>query len=371
MNLDALFNMHKVKFSKMEVLFKDVDVQSVIKKVNIFINIEAIFDHFHNPYMEEQITVLDDEGIKDLYANIISNTINLAAHYRLFFTKNKIASNIVFYVNEPNEYVKQNNCTHISKYRKKYNKDYTDNVKYELINGVMKQCYQTIARICEYIDGVYFIRSDRVESSLIPLLMTTEKMLDGHLDLMISKDIYDLQYVNNKFMIIYPLKDESKILTEQNVFEVFREKEELTVDYDLPSYLLSFILSVIGNKRRGIEKMRGMGLNSIYKALSKLFKSMDIGADEYVSFEQLALAIKEDPQNPSGNREHIVSNYMCTDLDRQLAMVSSPQKTNIEKQIIDRYNEQTLMDLNERYFETCPINIIELNNYSPRKKSVF
>ena len=371
MNLDALFNMHKVKFSKLEVLFKDVEVQTLINKVNIFINIEAIFDHFHNPYMEEQMTILDDEATKDVYANIISNTINLAAHYRLFFTKNKIATNIVFYVNEPNAYVQQNNCTHISKYRKKYNKDYTDNVKYETLNGIMQQCYQSISRICEYIDGVYFVRSERIESSLIPLLMTTEKMVDGQLDIMISKDIYDLQYVNKKFLIIYPLKDESKILTESNVYDVFREKCDLNNDYQLPAYLLPFILSVIGNKRRGIEKMRGMGLNSIYKALSKLFKAMDIGPEEYVSFEQLALAIKENPNDPSGNREHIVNNYMCTDLDRQLAMVSNPQKTNIEKQLVDRYNETALLDINERYFETCPLNIIELNNYSSRKKKLF
>ena len=109
MNIDAIFNMHKVRFAKLAKLFKEVEVKSVISSVNVFINIEAIYHMFHNTPMEESIVSMDKQSRQQLFANIISNTINLAAHYRLFFTKNKIATNIIYYYNDPDSYYKYNN----------------------------------------------------------------------------------------------------------------------------------------------------------------------------------------------------------------------------------------------------------------------
>lgn len=372
MNLDAIFNLHKVRFSKLDILFKDVDVKSAIDRVNVFINIESIFHMFHNSYMEDQLTVMNNEELKDLHANIISNTINLAAHYRLFFTKNKIQTNIVFYMNDHNKYTQLNNTMHVKKYRSKYVFDYTENAEYDLTNSVMESVVNAIENIVDYVDGVYFVRSDRIESSIIPMVMVDEKMINGQLNVMVTRDIYDLQYVNKKFLIVYPMKDdESRLVTETNLYEVFRAKGELTTDYNLPTYLYSFILAVIGDKRRSIGKVKGVGFSSIYKNLSKLFKALDIGEEEYVSFEQLVLSIKEDPANPAGNRERVINNFMAIDIDRQTAMVSPAQKTSIETQIIDRYDATALRSINDRYFDTCPINILELNNYSKKTKPLF
>lgn len=372
MNLDAVFNLHKVKFSKLDILFKDVDVKSAISRVNVFINIESIFHMFHNSYMEEQINVMNNEELKDLHANIISNTINLASHYRLFFTKNKISTNIVLYMNSHSKYTKLNNIMHVKKYRSKYVYDYTENLEFELLNGVMESAVKAIDNIVDYIEGVYFVTSDRIESSVIPMVMIEDGMIDGQLNIMVTRDIYDLQYVNKKFLVVYPMKEDgSRLITANNLYEVFRDKGELNNDYNIPSYLYSFILSVIGDKRRSIVKVKGMGFSSIYKNLSKLFKALDIGSEEYISFEQLVLSIKEDPKNPSDNRERVVNNYMAIDIDRQTAMVSSAQKTSLQTQIVDRYDATALRSINEKYFDICPINILELNNYSKKSKPLF
>lgn len=371
MNLDAIFNLHKVKFSKLDILFKDVDVRSAINDVNIFINIESIYHMFHNSYMEDKLIVMSNQELRDIHANIISNTINLAAHYRLFFTKNKISTNIVFYMNEYNKYTKQNNTMHLKKYRSKYIFDHTENHEYDMINTIMSSVLKSLDNIVDYIDSVYFVSSDRVESSLIPYIMVENKMLNGQLNIMVTKDIYDLQYVNKKFMIVYPMKDESRLITESTIYDVFRDKGELKIDYNLPSYLYPFILSVIGDKRRNIGKIKGVGINTIYKNLSKLFKTLDIGEDEYVSFEQLAMAIKEDKDHPSGNREKVVNNYLCIDIDRQYAMVSESQKTSIENQMVNHYSTDSLKSINSKYFESSPISLMELNNYTKRRKNLF
>lgn len=370
-NIDALFNLHKVRFSKMEILFRDIEVKEAIDRVNVFINVEAIFNKFHNKYTEEALVVMTKEEIRAFHMSIISNVINLAAHYRLFFAKNKIRSNIVFYMNEFSKYGEQNNSIHVSDYREKYVYSYTQNPNYELINGVMRSVLNAIEAIVDYLENIYFVSSDRIESSVIPLVMVEDKMLDGQLNFIVSTDPYDMQYVNKNFLVIAPMGDESRVLTTKNVYEFFRAKGELKVDDELPSYLLPFILSTCGDKRRSLDKVKGTSFNSIYKGIKKLFTKLDIGDEEYVSFEELAIAIKEDPLNPSGNRKRVVKNYMCIDLDRQLSMVSPSQKTAIEQQLKDRFDSESLKMINKKHFQECPLQIVELNQYHPKKRQLF
>ena len=369
--VDKIFNSHKIKFGIMEILFRDVEVKEAIHTVNIFINIESIYHLFHNQYVEDSIIAMDKKELSQFHSCVISNTLNLAAHYRWFFTKNKISTNIVFYMNQYSKYIHQNNFLHNKKYRDKYVYNYTDNPNYEGINLIMKSVLKALDNIVDYIDGVYFVSSDRIESSLIPMVMIEDKLLKGQINLMVTRDDYDLQYVNKKFLVMYPKGDESCIVTKDNLFNVIQQKYEFFNDYKLPSYLFSFILAVVGDKRRSIGKIKGVGWSTIYKNLTKLFKKMDISEDEYISFEQLALAIKEDPTAPESNREKVISNYMCIDLDRQYAMVSEAQKLSIERQILDRYEADALKKLNTKYFEDFPINIIELNQYTNRKKTLF
>ena len=367
-NIDALFNWHKVKFSKMEVLFGDVAIQEVINTVNVFINIESIYHLFHNQYIEDAVISMDKAQLRSFHSCIIANTLNLAAHYRWFFTKNKIATNIVFYMSQYSKYTNQNNFLHNKHYREKYVYDYTDNPNYEGINSVMSSVLRALDNIVDYVNGVYFISSDRIESSLIPMVITEEKMTNGQLNLIITRDRYDLQYVNKKYLVLYPKGEESVIVTNENLFEILRTKHYWKTDYKLPSYLFSFMLAVIGDTRRNLTKVKGISWKSLYKKLAELFDSMDISDDEIVSFEQLAVSIKEDPAAPVNNRKLVIDNYMCIDLDRQYAMVSNPQKMDIERQIIDRYEGNALKDLNDKYFKENPINIIELNQYSSNRK---
>ena len=367
MNIDAIFNMHKVRFAKLAKLFKEVEVKSVISSVNVFINIEAIYHMFHNTPMEESIISMDKQSRQQLFANIISNTINLAAHYRLFFTRNKVKSNIVFYFNIPSPSNDYNNSSNIDGYRGKYAFDYNGNCKYELINSYLSQAIPMIKSILDYIDGVYFITSNRIEASLIPHLIVEEGLLDGQLNIMVSKDMYDLQYVNKNFLLIYPYKDDTNLITESNLFDIIKDKEGCKVPDKLPAYLYPFMLSVFGDKRRNVPKIRGVGFSSIYKNIAKIFNKLEIGLDEYVSFEQLALCIKESHPEDNSNKTLVYNNYMSVDLDRQLSCVPTIQKNDISSQMIDKFDNVSLKEINEKYFEMSPIHIMELENYTPKK----
>jgi len=362
-NIDAIFNLRKVKFSKLDVLFSDLEIKEMVQKVNIFINLESLFRKIHNKYVEEQLISLQKKELKEFHMNLISNVLNLAAHYRLYFNKNKIGTNIVFYIQEMDKYVNLNNVQYCKNYRKSFIRKYTDHPELVTVNNVIRSTLNALDTIVTYVEDVYLVSSDRVESSVIPLALIDGKVLDGNLNLMVTTDPYDMQYVNKNFIIIYPAGEESMIVTKKNLFDVFRINEILTVEGSLPTYLLTFILSVIGDKNRGIDKVKGTSFNKVFKTLLKVYDKLGITEDDYIGFEELVSAIKDDPNNPNGNKKRVVDNYYATDLSSQVRMISKVQMNHLTDCLINTYESGALTGINDKYFSTAPINVRELTQY--------
>lgn len=362
-NIDAIFNLRKVKFSKLDVLFSDLEIKEMVQKVNIFINLESLFRKIHNKYVEEQLISLQKKELKEFHMNLISNVLNLAAHYRLYFNKNKIGTNIVFYIQEMDKYVNLNNVQYCKNYRKSFIRKYTDHPELVTVNNVIRSTLNALDTIVTYVEDVYLVSSDRVESSVIPLALIDAKVLDGNLNLMVTTDPYDMQYVNKNFVIIYPAGEESMIVTKKNLFDVFRINEILTVEGSLPTYLLTFILSVIGDKNRGIDKVKGTSFNKVFKTLLKVYDKLGITDDDYIGFEELVSAIKDDPNNPNGNKKRVVDNYYATDLSSQVRMISKVQMNHLTDCLINTYESGALTGINDKYFSAAPINVRELTQY--------
>lgn len=362
-NIDAIFNLRKVKFSKLDVLFSDLEIKEMVQKVNIFINLESLFRKIHNKYVEEQLIALQKKELKEFHMNLISNVLNLAAHYRLYFNKNKIGTNIVFYIQEMDKYVNLNNVQYCKNYRKSFIRKYTDHPELVTVNNVIRSTLNALDTIVTYVEDVYLVSSDRVESSVIPLALIDGKVLDGNLNLMVTTDPYDMQYVNKNFIIIYPAGEESMIVTKKNLFDVFRINEILTVEGSLPTYLLTFILSVIGDKNRGIDKVKGTSFNKVFKTLLKVYDKLGITEDDYIGFEELVSAIKDDPNDPNGNKKRVVDNYYATDLSSQVRMISKVQMNHLTDCLTNTYESGALTGINDKYFSTAPINVRELTQY--------
>ena len=370
-SIDKIFNSHKIKFEKMNVLFGSVGIREIIDRVNIFINLESVLHCIHNSTVEDFILAMDKTETKNFHFSIISNILNLAGHYRRFFTKNRIKSNIVLFMNEYDKYTTLNNTIFLKHFRERFIYDYTDNPNFEAINMMLDCVIKTLRTIVEYVDGVYLVTTNRLESSIIPNVLCNSKNLDGKINIMITRDEYDLQYVNKNFLVLYPKGEESYIVTKENIFNVIRDKHNIKNEHKLPAYLFPFMLSVVGDKRRGIGKIKGCGWKTIYKALYKLFKKLDISDAEVIGLEHLIAAIKDKSQSIN-NKEKVANNIMCIDVDRQSNMVSEPQLLSITKQLVDKFENDALKNINSKYFEQYPINVVELNQYSVRaKKSLF
>jgi len=369
--VEKMFNAHKVKFATMETLFADVEVREVISRVNVFINIESILTALHIDMIDNMIMSMDKRETSIFHNAIVAGAVNLAAHYRRFFTKNRIRSNIVLFADAMDNSCQKNNYLHVRHYRDRFVYDYTENERFLAINEVLKSSLNVVQKICDYIEDVHLVRSSRIEPSLIPLTLIKSKTLDGQLNIIVTRDVYDLQYTEKNFIVLYALRGDTKLVTKSNLFEVLREKHNFANSRTLPGYLLPFFIAVNGNKKRGIEKIRGMGWKSTYSALCKLYDDLFITNEEIVSFEHLACCIKENPDDPTDKRKKVVDNYLAIDLDRQMSMVSEAQSIEVYSQLVNRFEDGALQKLNATTMAMTPINIMELNQYSFRRRPVF
>ena len=380
MYIDPLFNIYKVKFIILEKLFKKLELKDIdknktkIESVNIFINLESVFMTLHRDYVEEELRSMDKRNLKEAYINIISNIINLSAHYRLFFNKRKVKTNIYYYFNDIDCYYKYNNCSYVDNYREYYNKKF-DTLKFKTLNNLIREGIEFSNTIIDYLQRIYFVSSDRLESSCIPYYFIKENKSPANMNIIISKDLYDLQYVNKKCLIIYPYQDNSEIITKVNVMDFLKEKYKYDNEFELSPLLLPFIIAVLGDKKRGLDKIRGVGFKKLYKGLCKLYKDgfIDDNEPNSLKIENISSLIRDNGglfQNDI--KETIMRNYQCIDLDRQLNIAHKISLENLTDNLIDKIDNISLKEINDKYFHSYPLQLEELNIYNlNKKKNIF
>ena len=257
-NIDISFNMFKVKYLTLNNLFRKFNNLN-ISSVNLFINLESVIGPMYRESYEETLSTCTKNEFDDNNKCFISNVINLAAHYRAYFTKCRLPSNIIFYITDtfadPRLLVNRINNP---KYRKYFFDKYVYDDKFMRINEIMNNGVSYAKTISDYIDRVFILTSSTVEASVIPYLVKDEKVLKSDINFFLTKDKYDLQYVNYNGIIIWPDKDESIILTKKNVMKFLRFKNDMddaNLRYEINPKLLSFMMAVLGNKKRNIEKI--------------------------------------------------------------------------------------------------------------------
>jgi hypothetical protein len=275
--MEVIFNLFKVKYTKLDELLSkyctNVDPHSLVK---VFINIEPIIRKLSSSNIEEYLRVKTEERSFDM----ISNIINLASHYRLFFTKNKLYSKVYLYVSYPFSKSFFKNRLIIPEYRSYYEHKYSKNPNHFVLSEVLTSAIPFTKIILEYIEGVYLIQSEHIESSLIPHIITNNQE-EKSINFIISTDKYDYQYANKNFYIIRPKQNDSYIVTKDNIIENLKYEEKVLSDINVDSRYYTFILSLLGDKYRNIEKIKRVGLANIIKMINKALKENIISDDVF------------------------------------------------------------------------------------------
>lgn len=351
-----IFNLFKVKFTKLDELIentcKDVNKES---KINVFINLESVFRKLASTNIEEYLRVKTDEKIFEM----ISNIINLASHYRLFFSKNKLYSKIYLCMSYPftkNEY---KNRLLNADYRKYYEHKYSKNTNHLILSSVLDSSIPFAKIILEYIEGVYLIESKHIESSLIPFVINKDNE-DSSINFIVSTDLYDFQYANKGYYIIRPKQNDSYIVNKDNVIESLKYEEKITKDITINSNYYTFILSLLGDKYRNMEKIKRVGLINILKMINKALDEKILYEDVY-NINILSSIIKEE------YKPLLLNNFYCTDIDIQYQMLNIKDLYTITEQIIDKFDNVSLKKINDNYFTLYPLYLLELTSANKLK----
>lgn len=360
--MDVIFNLFKVKYTKLDELImrhcKEIGPDS---KVNVFINLEPVLKKLVAANIDEYLKVKTEEKSFEL----ISNIINLAAHYRLFFTKNKLYSKIYLYLNYPFKTNYKNRLINPD-YRKNYQHKYTRDTKTLVLSNSLENVLPFVKIILEYIEGVYLIESDYIESALVPLIVTKQYPSNA-LNFIVTTDKYEYQYVNKGFYIIRPKQDDSYIVSRGNLIEMLKLEEKVITDKTVKPDLYPFILSLLGDKYRNIEKIKRVGLSSILKMINTAIENNIIGK-EVTNINILSNIVKEE------YRGMILSNYYCIDLDTQYNLLNYKDLYQITSQIVDKFDNIALKKINDQYFNNYPIYLLELTEASKlikKKPNIF
>ena len=299
--IDPIFNMHKIKF---EILDKWDLIDKNTTRVNVYINLDMVFKLLINPRVNNFIQALASVNDSDDYMNyvtksIVSNIINLGQHYRLWLAKQSLESRIIIFwsnpLGDPRLYIN-------SKYNPCYREEYTDKYHTSMDNSHILKAIDDAIKFCksciQYVNEVYLVESGIVEASLVPYILDKEFYSKDGIstkNIIVSTSTYDFSYVNYGFTILCPSvrKKPPYIINSNNVIEILKQRSRVSSVISVNSNFLEFILSLLGDKDRGVPSIIGIGIVSIMKMIST---AIDRGliSEDTKDIEMLVSIIKTD-----------------------------------------------------------------------------
>ena len=348
--IDPIFNMFKTKFSVMDnlgLLNKNAD------RIDIYINLESIFKVLMSPRVNNYLMTTTNNN-NTFKLNLMSNIVNLAQHYRLYATKYHKDSRVFLYWNYPkSEY---RNSEYISGYREYYNHKMYKNEGCEYISRNLSECLNFMTKLFGYINQVYLIDGKTIDSSVIPYLVESGIYCDRENEnvqkIIISNTKYDFQYVCYGFTLLETNKDDSCIITEDNVISVLKSRMGIKTEMTIPNNLIPFTISLLGDRYRNIPKLSGVGLGTIIKMVNTALDNVLI-TDQTRDVDMLSKIIAEK------YRDQFIKNYLCTYIPKQYDDLSPLEVREIEKQIVDKFDDNALAYINEKYFRQFPLMTIK------------
>jgi len=343
---ELYFNMFKIKYSKLDELLKDFTFDKG-EEIYIYINLECILKKLTSTITDRENVIMGSKR------NIIlsSCVFNLISHYRYYFHKRSICSKIFIYGPE---------SVDMDYLNREYNKDYRTKLmlmnteQTSSIGKMYEESIKMIKTLLTYVEGVNFITSGIIEPSVIPLVISKYFKTERNKNFLITDDRYEYQYIRDYFIILKPKMEKSVLIDQVNIMDILKGKTQCKNTFNPDINFLPFIISVLGDKYRNIDRIKGMGISTIYKEINNGLNK-DIVTNDVNNINSLSCLIKEEFQND------FLINYMTSSIFEQYKKLSDVEIKYITNQIIDKYDGGYMKVINENYFNEFPLNIIEIN----------
>ena len=326
------FNILKLKYVDYDNILTSANFLIPDDKINVFINLETVFRNLSMVLdLEKKILIHRDFDII-----IISNILNLIAHYRRFFKDNNLDVNVFIY-NTDFTSKTFNQTKYNEDFRSYYLLKFNENPKFSLLtNKLINKILPAIKTYCEFIPNVYFINAKDIDSSLVPQIVSNHTK--NRKNLLITGDIVETEYFfYDNFNVQYIHKTTTSYLSNNLkgfINDLYKGNKEVEEVYNLyNSYnMYCTLLSTLGDKIRSVDKISGFGISTLSKKIVELKNVNKIKIDK-----------------------EFINNYYCISVKDMMEELTEGQKTFIINQIVDRIDVNSLRKLNMTLFKDYPL----------------
>ena len=350
-SFSVCFNMVKVKYVDFDKTFDDTEFISPTDKVNVLINLEMVLKLL-STIKDLERKIIDT---KDFVPIVVSNIINLAAHYRRFFRGNGLNTNVYLYYTDFNS-TEFNECKYFEDFRMFYINKHQRNPKYIMLGEILtKEVIPQVKTMLDFIPGVYFVAAENLDAAAVPTIIhnidATRK------NVILTSDIIDTQYSDGYSYCTYLLKrtpDGLKVFyTKRGYLEyIIKNTSDLSYSQELEFYknqaFYALLLSCLGEKYRSLDGVPGLRSSSLIKLLDRGIR------DKVITSTTTELSVLLDVF-PELSRDMIECNFKCISIDEIARRITKTQKDKVSMQLVDRSDNNSLMKLNSTIFFNHPI----------------
>lgn len=351
---EVAFTGMKIKYVQYSSMIRGKKFLSPTDKVSVFINVETLL-HSLVSIRDVDDTVLGD---KDFTTICVSGIINLAAHYKRFFRKYGLDTKVFLYYSN----LTSRNFKNL-KYDKHYREYYQDKFisgKYSIIGRKLtEEIIPMVSKIMEFIPDAYFIKTDSIDSSLVPMVVST--LYPDRKNFIVTGDNYDTQYMNYKnFFTLLVRRASTQVLFLSDLDKIipliFRDNMAVVnnVDVFYNRMFYSMCLASIGDRRRNIKSVKGIGPKTVSNKIKKAIIDGELTKD--CGSVDICCSIFGEVS------DDMSKNCRCMNLDSQFADMTESDIFEVKNQITDRYDRNSLEELNRTVYQFYPIMINELIN---------
>ena len=322
-------------------------------KVNVFISVESILNHFSKiPDLENKI-ILE----RDFETIIVSNLINLIAHYKRFFTSNGLDTRVYLYMTAIDS-LRFSQSKYNDDYRSYYLVKWNENPKFVQLSDLLKKSIlPTVKTYIEFIPGAYFIDAKDIEGSLVPLIIANSE--PERKNMIITADVYDMQYSFIKNFVTHYLyrgwKTSFNASTVSDYLRLILRKDAKDIDDEMKKIFVRYpffisLISVLGNKPRSIDPIAGIKTSSLFKLITDGIAKQTINDDS-----ESPILLSEIFQSNEERKEEFVHNFCCSSLKIGYDELTKTDIKSILNQRMDRIDINSLVELNRTVFSKYPL----------------
>lgn len=323
-------------------------------KVNVFINLESVLN---NLTLQRNLQTLINFNKQKVVIELESAIINLMAHYRSYFRKEKCDVTMYFYFTSL-EFNNQQMIVYNKFYRSYYKNRYVKNPQFRSMGEILnKIIISEIKLILLYVPKCYFIETKSFDGSIIPEIISK---FSNDKNVIISGDIFDTLYMlDPNFLVFYIKRKYSNLIVTNSIPEtvqsIIRDENPWDLSIFNSEMYFRLLLSIKGSKIRNIKSAKGFGYN---KFLTLLKNGMSTGLilKDFTSIDSIIEIF------PKEYREDIKNAFQCTSIETQYSLLSDIDIEEIKSQIIDKTDMESLNALNNRRFLDNPIQLNSLIN---------